>query len=332
MPLDYKYKSRIMKKRFFYQLNMALAMATIVLATACSSDEGEVTPEKPKSVVVNLEVSTPPTKVTYEIGDVLDYSGIEVTLTYSSDEGVTTDSTVVVPFDKYKRYRLEFDPENGLAAELEMESVMVSVYGSDSTDEFGISVNEPGGYVPTAMAFPDTWGENGVYFVSNFIGIEQVDGGNANNDILAGAWVWAGGDFKEMSTVDLDTYSFLHLVYGEPVDTWAAWMFGGDSFGLTGSAADYKFVADVRCKGKWLVQLVGKDADEVEHTFSAGVEFKDENGVDEETWREVEIPFDAFGDGAFDVTILNTMKIAAEHTVTTGDDYIDITNVRFVAK
>ena len=265
----------------------------------------------PQNPVVSIAVKRAPDKVSYRVGDKVLLDSMLITITFKNGE------TKDVSMDLFEKNRIRITPAHGEDLSLDVTTLDITHLTSNAKTSQPITVM-PAPTGPIAMAWPATWGEGGIYLISNFVAANQADGGNANNQLVSGAWVWAGGDFKNMAITHQAEYSYLNLIYGGPTAGWAAWMFGG-AMNLSGTIDQYKLEMEVRGKGRWLFQLV--DANDVHH--SAAIDLTEAEG-----WHTVQVPFSAFG--SFDIATIGTFKIAAENNVTAANDYIDATNIRFV--
>ncbi|NJN27253.1 MAG: hypothetical protein HC819_15365 [Cyclobacteriaceae bacterium] len=294
------------------KLNRYTAIVLFFVAMLFAScDKGIEYDLMPDNLVADIEVNSPPDKMEFYEGDILDLSGFSIIITF--EDG----SSKIVEPDKFEKNRIRATPANGSALTLDIDKITFTHLTSKSTCEQSISVVEAP-FSPEAMPWPGSWGDNGVYMISNFVGVNDATSGNANNSLVGGAWVWAGGDLKTMSVDHLLEYSFLKLEYGNMNNGWGAWMFGG-GMNLTGQAQDYKYVVELRGEGRWLLQLVtGADVH-----FSYALDIAEADG-----WQLLEIPFTDFG--SFDVTTIGTTKISVENGVTKDGDFIHATNIRFV--
>lgn len=269
-----------------------------------------------KNPLKELTIKSLPSTMKYSDGMKLDLSGLCITLNF--ENGTSRD----VEYKDFSLNGISVSPDNGSTLNKGNVTITITHNSSNKKISFDIEVTDYV-YFPPKMEFPATWPDNNIWFITNFINVEQIDGGNANNSILTDAWVWAGGDFSSDWSIDNTTgYSYLNLPYENKSQGWAAWMFGG-AFNLPNEIDKLSFKADIRGKGRWLIQLV----DGSENHYSSSLDINEDEG-----WSLKEFTFKSFGNGDFDPSAISTIKIAAENTVTQNGDYINITNMRFEKK
>ena len=87
----------------------------------------------------SIAVKTAPTKVTYDVGDHFDPTGLVITATYSDQAGVKNDKTVEVAYSNATAEAFAFDPSTSAALTVDDDEVTIT-WGEKSTTQ-AITVN-----------------------------------------------------------------------------------------------------------------------------------------------------------------------------------------------
>lgn len=186
------------------------ALDKLVLTHATSKTTTEVALSfvscEEKNPVTGISVKTLPTVVEYAENGTLNLAGLQVELSYESGE------PRVVSYTDFILNGLVTSPVAGAALSEEDTVVTITYTASNKSVTFEIDVSSEL-YLPVTYPWPSAWPENNIYFITNFVEVDQIDGGSAKNTILSGAWVWAGGDLDNVNwaITTTPTYTFLNL-------------------------------------------------------------------------------------------------------------------------